>query len=160
MDLPKLKYVENTEDFFEFSAKEKKCDCCGKLTKVFTSMLYSEEDVTCICPECVVSCKACYKFDAYFNDAEDLGNIEAFCQVTRQTPTIPSNQEIVWPHCCGDYCTYLRRCNDEDLKNTLIVDAFNAQLAEDVKINEIDADWLIVFQCKKCGKYHLELDVD
>lgn len=160
MEIPKLKYVKNSEEFFETSEEPRICECCGKETHVFTSMIYSEEEVNCICADCVVSCKACSKFDGFFNEAEEIDNIEAYCTVTRQTPTIQSYQEIIWPACCNDYCTYLRRCTEEDLKDEKIREAYNHQLAEDIKIEEIDPDYLILFQCEKCGKHHLELDLD
>ena len=38
------------------------CQCCGKKVNIFINFMYAEEDVSCICLECVQNGKAAKKF--------------------------------------------------------------------------------------------------
>lgn len=164
MEYPKFKYVENSEEVLKYSKKGKKCECCGETSNFYTDFIYAEEDVSCICHECIQSGLACEKYDGSFNEANQIDNVDAYDEVVYKTPVIPTYQEFIWPDCCNDMCKYLRRCTQDDFKNNKIMqDLEQTYQDEYVSLEELKTfpeENILLFQCLHCGKYFVILDLD
>lgn len=163
MKYPVLKYIENSSDVYEYLKEGKECQCCGNRVNFYTTMIYSEEDIDVICHDCVVSGKACAKFNGEFNEAEPVDNFELQEEVCKKTPTLPTCQELIWPACCGDYPKYLRRLTSEDLLNDEVMNSLkNTFKDEYVAFDDLGdyEDMAVLFKCNKCGQYHAIIDLD
>ena len=52
------------------------CDCCGQQTDVwYEQPFFAQQDVECLCPECIASGKAAEKFDGEFVDGCNVGEV-------------------------------------------------------------------------------------
>ena len=164
MKFPKLKYIEDSSDVYEYSKEGKICQCCGKKANFYTTMIYCDDDIDVICQDCVVSGRACEKFDGYFNESEESGNFMAKDEVEICTPTLPTYQEVVWPACCNNYCKYLRRFTKEDSKNETIMKSlektFDDEFVPFEDLKNYKGDYVILFKCEECGEYYAIVDMD
>ena len=164
MELPKFRYIEKCEDVLTISEKPVKCDCCGKETRVFASTMYTQQNVNSICVECIQSGLACEKFDGTFNNVPEIDNESAVLELSTKTPPLPTYQEIDWPDCCNDFCKFLRIATKNDLKNAKILNDLEETFDDDVfevdELQKMNPNYLLLFQCTKCGKHYVEVDLD
>ena len=164
MNLPNFKYIEKPEDILSFSENPVKCDCCGNDVNFFTNTMFTSHNINAICCDCVKTGLASKKFGGTFNNAFDIGNQEAFVELTTKTPPLPTYQEIDWPDCCNDFCKYLRVCTKEDLKNEKLLsdlqETFNDDEFSFEQLTEINHNYILLFQCTKCGKHYALIDLD
>ena len=164
MEYPKFKYYRNPRLAVKFDEEPVICDCCKNPTHFYANSMYTTEDINAICPDCITSGKACEKFDGEFNTAINFGNDEAYEQLVTKTPPLSTFQEIDWPHCHNDYCTYIGTCTEEDLENEDLMAELEETFDEDgyefEEIQDMSPDYLLLYQCEVCGKHHVKIDVD
>lgn len=171
-NLPKFKYSPNIYDNSKVLEGvvygNGVCQCCGKPTEVYVSLMYSTKDIECICMNCISDGSAAKKFDGSFtSDAETFINDDAkreelFCR----TPGYCSWQGEYWLTCCDDFCEYLGDVGYKELKEMGIENIID----EHKKENNFDFEneWLTkggslagyLFRCRHCGKYRLWTDCD
>ena len=166
--LPKFKYHPNIYESDCVNFEQGVCECCGKTVEVYVPIMYSKEDVNCICMECVASGAAAEKFDGSFiQDADSIDNEEAQNELYCRTPGYVSWQGENWAACCNDYCAYLGTVGTPELEKLGIADDF---FEEDGSFDGYDLarecltkDGSLcgyLFRCLHCGKYHLRVDAD
>ena len=169
-----FKYHPNAWDmniFFEAKDGEyPTCECCGKKTRYAYETMYSDEDVECICPECIASGEASKKFNGEFvHSAEDfkvndeIKKEELYCR----TPGYMSWQGEYWLACCGDYCAFIGDVGTKELEEMGIADEVFAEFMErggyeDARKYMVKKGYTAgyLFQCLHCKKYHLWVDAD
>ena len=146
------------------------CQCCGKEVDTYVDTLYCDQDIHCICMDCVKSGKAVETFGGEFSQNVDqlLPDAEATDELLHRTPGYRSWQGENWLTCCDDYCAYLGRVGTEELEALKIADAVCGEYRqrEDCIAENIE-DMLTIegpvtgylFQCTHCGAYHLWVDV-
>ena len=164
MDYPKFKYIEDSEEVLQYSKKGVKCQCCGKTVNFYNDFIYAEEDVDCICYDCIQSGLACEKFNGSFNEANQIENVEAYNEVVYKTPVIPTYQEFTWPDCCNDMCKYLRRFTEEDLNDEKIMNDLQETYQDEYisfeELTTFPLEDILLFKCLHCGKHFVILDLD
>lgn len=166
--LPKFKYHPNLYQSGMVAFEEGICQCCGKTVDAYIEKMYCEEEIECLCLECVANGTAAKKFDGIFvQDAEEVHDSakreELFCR----TPGYISWQGEYWLACCDDYCAYIGDVGTKELEEMGIADEVFAEYDdcggyEDAR-EYLDRDGSLVgylFQCLHCGKYHLWVDMD
>ncbi|EKQ57606.1 MAG: hypothetical protein A370_00738 [Clostridium sp. Maddingley MBC34-26] len=148
------------------------CQCCKKKNGCYLEMMYCEEDIVCICPECVSSGKAAEKFNGTFiQDAEfdKVDSLEKIDELMKRTPGYISWQGEHWLACCNDFCQYIGEVGVDDLKKMGIAE----QVISDYERDNPDSyyedcmEYLgngimqgYLFKCLECGKYRLWVDSD
>ena len=174
--LPTFKYQPNAlenEIFVKAEpGKPVTCQCCGGHREYYYEMMmYAEEDVDCLCPECIASGAAARKFDGEFvQDAEKIpGDGTKKDELFRRTPGIEMWQGEYWLAHCGDYCAFIAYVGMKELEEMGIADEV---LADYEKMNAVDLAAVrknlekkgslagYLFQCLRCGKYRLWADAD
>ncbi|MGM9925784.1 MAG: CbrC family protein [Bacillus sp. (in: firmicutes)] len=166
--LPKFKYHPNVYQCGVVKFSNNICECCGRTVDAYIERIYSEEDVECICLDCIASGKAAEKFDGSFiQDADSIDNPEATEELFCRTPGYESWQGENWKACCNDYCAYLGTVGTKELEKMGIADEL---FEEDGSFDGWDdaRKYLVkdgsmcgyLFQCLHCGKYHLVIDTD
>lgn len=147
------------------------CQCCGKKVNIFINFMYAEEDVSCICLECVQNGKAAKKFNGTFiQDADPISSKEKEEILFKHTPGYSSWQGEYWLACCDDYCNYLGDVGRKDLDELGITDEVIKEYCDefcsgefDLIKNNIEAKGSIsgyLFRCRYCDKYKLYVDMD
>ena len=169
--LPKFKYHPNLYQIDIVEFEKGICQCCGKEVTAYISSMYCEEDVDCICLDCVASGKAAEKFDGEFiQDAEkEVGDTSKTEELFKRTPGYISWQGEYWLVCCDDYCAYIGTVGTKELEEMGIADEVFAEYEsrdafeyEDVR-KYLEKDGSLcgyLFKCLHCGKYHLWVDAD
>lgn len=174
MEKIKFKYHPNVWDlnvFAESSESDMKvCECCKKPTKYYLQMMYSRENVECICPKCVASGEAAERFDGSFvQDAEvaKVSNEEKIKELFSRTPGYVSWQGEYWLACCDDFCAYIGDVGTTELEEMGIADEvfeeYDARNEyEDARLYLVKEGTMAgyLFQCFHCKKYHLWVDAD
>ena len=170
-DLPKFEYHPNIyeNDIVEF--KKGKCNCCNKEVNVFVSSMYCNENVECICMNCIKDGLAAKKFNGTFIQyAENITDSNKREILLYKTPGYVSWQGEYWLSCCDDYCEYIGDVGIEELNNLNITDEVIDEFCEKFKI--FDSNMLkenliakgsvagYLFKCKHCNKYHLYVDME
>ena len=121
--LPKFKYHPNVYKCGVVEFGKGTCNCCGKEVEAYVQMMYTTEDVDCICMDCVASGKAAEKFDGSFiQDADSIDNEEAAEELWCRTPGYISWQGENWVACCNDYCEYIGTVGTKELEELGIAD--------------------------------------
>ena len=169
--LPKFKYNPNVYDNGIVIFNNGICQCCGKNVKAYLGFMYSKEEVNCICLDCVADGSAAEKFDGEFIEyPEKRLNEEAFNELMHRTPGYVSSQGENWLDCCDDYCEFIGEVGTQELIEKGIVDEVFDELKQNGKFQDIE--WLkerlkingsitgYLFKCRKCGKHHLDVDMD
>lgn len=148
-----------------------KCECCGKKVSEYIENVYAEEDLECICLECVHNGSAAEKFDAEFvQDAEEVSDPEKRDELFQRTPGYISWQGEYWLACCDDYCAYLGTVGIRELENLGIKeevlqsyeaeeDSFPIELVKK-HLNKEGEMTGYLFRCLHCGKYRMHVDAD
>lgn len=157
---------------FTVSEKSVKCDCCKKATKIFyDAPFYAEQDIDCLCPDCIATGKAAQKFDGEFQDAEsvigDRVDPEKVKELVYQTPSYSSWQQAYWRSHCGDYCAFIGYVDADALEAMGIME----EVLEDSHWDQEDKSFIqnlqnggstqgYLFRCLHCGKHLLWFDFD
>lgn len=158
---------------FVINDEGEKCDCCGKKPKfVYTTPFYTSDDVSYLCPKCIVNGKASKKFDGHFQDPmgidEGAWDSEKLEELISRTPGYNGCQQERWRVHCGDFCAFMGYVGKkeidemgilEELLQDEIWDDFGNQ-PEDI-INGLvnDGDFQgYLFKCLHCGKYLIWMD--
>ena len=166
--LPKFKYHPNVYECGVVEFGKGTCNCCGKEVEAYVQMMYTTEDVDCICMDCVASGKAAEKFDGSFiQDADSIDNEAASEELWCRTPGYLSWQGENWVACCNDYCEYIGTVGTKELEELGIADElFEADGSyegwKDAR-KYLTKDGSLcgyLFHCLHCGKYHLRVDAD
>lgn len=168
--LPKFKYHPNLYNSNIVTFKNGICQCCGKEVKAYIDSMYSEEDIDCICLHCVADGSAAKKFDGTFIQyAEQVNNPVAIEELEKRTPGYESWQGEHWLACCDDYCEFIGDVGTKELNNMGIAEEVFDEYEK--KYNYGDIEWIMqnltafgpvagyLFKCRKCGKYHLYVDM-
>ncbi|WP_148804027.1 CbrC family protein [Campylobacter concisus] len=147
------------------------CECCGENTEIYyENGIYSEQDVTYLCPACIANGKAAKKFDATFvQDADKLATDDAKKddELFRRTPGYESWQGEHWVACCDDYCAFLGYVGTKELLELGIADEvfddyakrddYDVKMARELLVAGGNfAEYL--FRCLHCKKYHIYID--
>lgn len=174
-NIPKFKYHPNPffTRAFEETDEPEICECCGKETKIIYSVpFYSEEDVECICPECIASGRAAEKFDGAFQDAGCVDDIEdqdgeKLHELICRTPGYCGWQQEYWRAHCNDYCAFIGYVGVKELQEMGIME----EVLEDDTLESYDKEKIpdmvnggsvqgYLFRCLHCGKYRICVDCD
>ena len=147
------------------------CECCGKNTEIYyNNGVYSEQDVTYLCPACIANGEAAKKFDATFvQGADKLATDDAKKdeELFERTPGYESWQGEHWVACCDDYCAFLGDVGTKELEELGIADEvfddyakrddYDVKMARELLVAGGDfAGYL--FRCLHCKKYHIYID--
>lgn len=169
--LPTFRYHPNLYHGEDVVYGQGVCQCCGRTVDTYVRNLYCEEEVECICLDCVKSGKAVEKFGGEFvQDVEKIvSDPERTEELLHRTPGYHSWQGEYWLTCCDDYCAYLGRVGRDELDAMGITQEVCAEYEsrEDCLSGHV-RDLLMkdgpvtgyLFQCLHCGQYHLWVDVE
>ena len=170
-----FKYHPNVwkQNVFKKAFEDEKavCQCCGKKTEYYIDKIYSQQNVDCICPECIADGSAAKKFEAAFIYEAEIDKVSDIAKVEelfKRTPGYDSWQGEHWLACCDDFCQYIGEVSIADLKAMKI----DRQIIEEYKKEnayhyENCADHLgngvlrgYLFKCLHCGRYRIWFDAD
>ena len=165
-EFPVFKYNPRVYENAYFIREKGVCQCCGKTVELYASGMYAEENISCICVECIANGSAAIKFDGTFiQDADPVENKEAIDELFNRTPGYSSWQGERWAACCNDYCEYLGRVGIEEIAELGISDeVFDENGSCDGWKNiktylKKDGDVCgHLFRCLHCGRYILRID--
>ncbi len=137
--LPKFIYHPDPISTGAIKESDAICDCCKKARGfVYTSSLYSPEEIEAICPWCIADGSAAKKFDGMFCDDYPLVEagipMDIIDEVIHRTPGFNSWQQEVWLTCCNDACAFHGDISKKELKE-MTLDSFRA-VFQDNRINE------------------------
>lgn len=168
--LPKFKYHPNLYNNSIVTFGNGICQCCGNEIKAYVETMYCKENVDCICLHCIADGSATKKFDGTFiQEAEPINNPEAIEELEKRTPGYVSWQGEHWLACCDDYCEFIGDVGTLELKEMGISEEVFDEFEKN--FNYGDIEWIkenltsagsvagYLFKCKKCGKYHLYVDM-
>ncbi len=167
-NLPQFKYNPNVYENGYVEFQKGICQCCGKEVDAYIDVLYTTEDVDCICMFCVADGSAARKYNGDFiQDADPIDNESAKDELFHRTPGYLSWQGENWVACCNDYCEYIGPVGTKELEELGIADEF---FEEDGSYDgyEKAREYLVkngslcgyLFRCLHCGKYYLRVDAD
>jgi hypothetical protein len=143
------------------------CLSCNRIRGyVYEGPSYSEKYhylTHSLCPWCIADGSAAKKFDAEFNDAATLDDVDdsVMDQIAHRTPGFHGWQQEQWLCCCDDAAAFLGTAGAAELKKQL-ADAIPA-VEEDW-----DGDWhdlskdgqptAYIFRCLHCKQYLAYVD--
>lgn len=150
-----------------------KCNCCGNNTGIwYEAPFYTEEDdVDCICPECISNGSAARKFDGEFQDSystDKVSDSRKLEELIYRTPGYIGWQQEYWPAHCDDYCAFIGYVGWDDLVRIGIDKEIEEYYGTDV--NGLDIELLkkymkndgdmqgYLFKCLHCGKHLIQVD--
>ena len=174
-ELPEFKYLHDSSKSFKINKDYYICECCGKISKyIYDGMIWAEEDVEVLCPECIKTGKASKKYDGEFNIVgnEDLDK-KIIQEVSRKTPSINTWQDFEWIDCCDDLCQLYGILKWDEVVSLgiekEITEAINSNddfphmgidLEELKSLTNDESINLIVFKCFHCNKFYVIFDFD
>ena len=170
MQLPSFRYHPYPLDTGSIESSDAECQCCGKVTGyIYKGPIFSQQDLSEICPWCIASGEAHEKFDAEFTDYDGIGDYGSWetvpvgvrDEVAYRTPGFSGwQQERWWTH-CGDAALFLGAAGKKEVL------AHGAELQQSLKREAglSDEHWLTyvdalskkgsptayVFKCRHCG---------
>ena len=177
--LPVFRYHPDPVRSGSVEKSQKTCKCCGqKRGFVHVGPVYAEADDLdeAICPWCIADGSAAAKFDAYFNNVDEIvGEVPEPVQeeVEKRTPGFITLQEGEWCACCGDAMAFIMRASEKDLLSREFPKSRSAlmiQLLTVEKVSSPDAAEFVMtltkdsdhsaymFCCLKCGKYQFQVE--
>ena len=146
------------------------CQVCGCVPDLYLDIMYTTEEVDCLCLDCVASGAAADKFDGdYIQDAESemVSDPERVKNFFRTTPGYSSWQGEYWLACCDDFCNFIDHVGMDELnkmpeKEAILADyelsdGFDRDILEECLSRDGDMAGYL-FQCRHCGKYRLHVD--
>ena len=173
--MPFFKYHPDPVKTGAFKTGETRvCGCCGRETDVwYDEPFYAEEDVECICPDCIADGSAAEKFDGTFQDKSNVGSVSdpaMLDELIRRTPGYVGWQQEYWYAHCDDFCEFLGYVGWDELVQMGIDgeieqtydQAICGFAIEDVKENLENGGSMqgYLFRCPHCGKHFLYADCD
>lgn len=174
-DLPEFKYLLDSSKSFKLNEDYTICECCGNVSKyIYNGMIWAEEDVEILCPECIKSGKASKKYDGEFNIVynEDLDK-KKINEVSKRTPSINTWQDFEWIDCCNDLCQLygilkwdevvsmgIEKEILEAIHNNEDFSEMGIELDELKSLTNDESINLIVFKCFHCNKFYVIFDFD
>jgi len=175
MMLPNFKYHPNYLENEAFKKAEEgeevTCMCCGKHPEYYyAAAMYAQEDVDCLCPNCIADGSAAAKFDGTFvADAEPIENgAEKTEELFKRTPGYMQWQGEYWLACCNDYCAFIGDVGIKELEELGIAQEVLDDYArqedgfdiEDVRkrLYKVGDMAGYLFKCLHCGKYRIWVD--
>lgn len=167
--LPKFKYHPNLYESDVVIFKKGICQCCGKEVEAYIESMYSCEEISCICLNCVADGTAAKKFDGEFiQDVEKLvSDPSKTDELLHRTPGYISWQGEYWLTCCDDYCEFIGDVGTKELEEMGIADEvfeefYTKKSLDGVRDSLTKAGRCAgyLFRCSHCGKYHLWVDCD
>jgi len=174
-DLPEFKYLLDSSKSFKLNKDYAICECCGNVSKyIYNGMIWAEEDVEILCPECIKSGKASKIYDGEFNIVynEDLDK-KKIQEVTKRTPSINTWQDFEWIDCCNDLCQLygilkwdevvsmgIEKEILEAIHNNEDFFEMGIELDELKSLTNDESINLIVFKCFHCNKFYVIFDFD
>lgn len=167
-NLPVFKYHPNLYDSDVVIFQRNVCQCCGNEVDAYIECMYTTEDVSCICLDCVASGRVAEQFNGTFVQyAEPVRDPAKRDELFRHTPGYISWQGEYWLACCDDYCAYLGDVGTKELEELGIADqvfeeydARNEYESARLYLEKCGSMAGYLFRCLHCGKYHLWVDTD
>lgn len=173
-ELPKFNYHQDPIKTGTFKRCElQECECCGELTNyTYTSAIYIEEELECLCPLCIANGAAYHKFGAQFtSELADEVAPEIEETVLHKTPGYSGNQEEIWLTHCEDACCFIDYVSWLDIEEQGLKKELLANYDSYEHYNDLDIQDLIegltsgevagyLFKCLHCGIPMLHNDVD
>ena len=174
--IPVFRYHPNpfaTGAFEELETAER-CECCGKPTFIkYRGPVYAIDSIHCICPQCIADGSAAEEFDAEFQDACSVDEIddpneEKLNELVYRTPGYSGWQQEYWRAHCNDYCAFLGYVGTQELKELQILDevldddTWTDDQKTDIRESLYNGGWCqgYLFRCLHCGKYRIWYDYD
>ena len=169
-ELPVFRYHPHVYEHGDVVNGEGVCQCCGRTVQAYVDRLYCDQDVHCLCMDCVKSGKAAETFGGEFQKdvdavAEDPEHTD---ELLHRTPGYRSWQGEHWLTCCGDYCAYEGPVGADELKALGIAKEVCSEyesredaVAQNV-LDLLDQEGPMtgyLFKCLHCGEYHLWVDI-
>ena len=173
MEFPSFKYHPNPILTGAITESDEVCECCEQSRGyVYTSTLYSPEEVDFICPWCIADGSAAKKFDGMFSDDYPLQDAgvpqEVITEVCERTPGYSSWQQEVWQSHCDTACEFHGDAKKEEL-STLSGEALERFLRTEMIKPEVWENILehyekggnpavYKFRCPKCSEIVYSMD--
>lgn len=172
--LPTFKYHPDPIGTGAFQKGEpQECNCCGKQTDIWYSLpFYTEEDdIECICPECISNGKASIKFDGEFHSSHSTDKVSdplKLDELIHRTPGYCGWQQEYWLAHCDDFCAFIGYVGWSELVSMGIDKEIEENYNEE--INGFNLDDVkkymqnngsmqgYLFKCLHCGKHLLYVD--
>lgn len=167
--LPKFRYHPNLYNNEIVHFDDGICQCCGKKVKAYIDQMYTQEEIDCICLDCVSNGSAVKKFGGCFiQDAEKVIKDEKKTEeLFHKTPGYMSWQGEYWLTCCNDYCEFIedvgtKELEDLEIANEVFEDYEKRNEYKNVRANLVKGGSPsgYLFKCKHCGKYRIWVDSD
>jgi len=167
-NLPRFKFHPNLYKLGIVEFQNGICDCCGKKTNAYIQNMYTSEEISCICLNCVSSGEAASKFDGEFIQyAEKISDKEKMDELFKRTPGYISWQGEHWLACCDDYCEYLGTVGIAELDEMGITEEVLKDYEERKMPNNMftylkkdGSPCGYLFRCLHCGKNRIWIDED
>ena len=165
---PVFRYQPNIYESSNVIYQKAICQCCHNEVDAYIDAMYCEDDVSCICLDCVASGDAAKVFDGEFiQDVEKrVSDPLKTEELLLRTPGYESWQGEYWLTCCDDYCAYIGSVGTEELEAMGIADEVFTDYESREFYYKDSRKYLVkdgsfcgyLFQCLHCGAYHLWID--
>jgi uncharacterized protein CbrC (UPF0167 family) len=115
-ELPVFKYHPSPLSTGSIESSDAVCACCGTARGfIYHGPVYAVEEITKVCPWCIVDGSAHEKWDAEFVDSAGVGGYGKWCEVpievieevAYRTPGLSAIQQERWWTHCGDAAEFL-----------------------------------------------------
>lgn len=177
--LPLFRYHPDPVRSGSVTESAETCKCCGrKRGFVYVGPVYAEADGLdeSLCPWCIADGSAAAKFDAFFNNVDEIVDQVPDAvreEVEKRTPGFLTLQEGEWRACCGDAAAFIMRVSEKDLlsrefprsRSALLTQMIteagfpSSEASEFVKTLTKDSDHsAYMFRCLKCNKYLFQIE--
>jgi uncharacterized protein CbrC (UPF0167 family) len=177
MDVPSFRYHPDPVRSGSIQQSDATCDCCGQQRgAIYTGPVYSEKDVTALCPWCISDGSAHSRFEATFVDEaaiDDAVPKKVVTEITQRTPGYCTWQSEEWPACCDDAAAFLMpagiaeiRANYYELEGSLM-----SHIVHELEMSGGAARKMLeaihrdhgptayVFRCVQCESLHVRMDM-
>ena len=157
---------------FHKSDKAVICDCCNKHVHVYyDGPFYSEDEVECLCPQCIATGRAAETFSGVFQDdlslEEGVTDKNKLDVLIHRTPGYQGLQQEYWRCHCGDFCSFVGYVGAKELEGLNVMD----EVLNDPKWTQEQKTLIqnmvnggnvqgYLFRCLHCGKHLLWMDTD
>ncbi|MBQ3937125.1 MAG: CbrC family protein [Ruminococcus sp.] len=173
--IPEFKYHPDPLGTGAFQQGEaRRCDCCGKQTEIwYEQPFYCEQDVECLCPQCIADGSAAERFGGEFQDSASVGEVSddaKLDELIHRTPGYIGWQQEYWYAHCDDFCEFVGYVGWKELAEMgidgEIEQSYDKDInmfdLEDVKNDMADGGGMqgYLFRCLHCGRHFLYVDCD
>jgi uncharacterized protein CbrC (UPF0167 family) len=118
------KYFRDPKNFSYLKDGNSECSICGNKELLFDARMYcGEQDIECICDDCLKAGKLIkldvsaneVNIDEIMNNATDKESADKkINEIIYMTPKLPSWQELWWPYLNDDFCVFLKIASKQD----------------------------------------------